>query len=285
MMGDKKCPECKKGAPEYMNTYGDMMTLLLCFFVLLFAFSSIDSEKFKTMMQAFQGALGIMKGGTTIEPTKLISNTRIKSQGTEMKFRKMAEDMQKALDEMERMYKRYDMETRSEDTTKQGEIQESIDKIDLIKNATVTINERGIKVTLGNQMLFASGRSELKPQAKLLLDRIIKELHGIDNKIIVEGHTDNIPISTAQFPSNWELSTNRAVNVLKYLINEDPTLIGKISAAGYADTSPIATNDTVDGRQKNRRVDIIILKSIDEMVNEKMTNDRIMNEITEEGVR
>ncbi len=274
-MGDKKCPECKKGAPEYMNTYGDMMTLLLCFFVLLFAFSSIDSEKFETMMQAFQGALGIMKGGTTIDPQKLISNTRLKSRGTEMKFKVMAKNIQKALDELEKKYKISEMQTRSEDDTKEGEIKEAVDKIELIKNATVTLNQRGIKVSLGNQMLFASGKSELKSEAKLLLDGIINELRGLDNKIIVEGHTDNVPINTERFPSNWELSTGRAVNVLKYMIEQDRDLLGKISAAGYADTNPIASNEMPDGREKNRRVDIIILKNLDEMTEKTISDENI----------
>lgn len=273
-MADKKCPECKKGAPEYMNTYGDMMTLLLCFFVLLFAMSSVDSQKFKTVMQAFQGALGVMKGGQTVDPTKLVSNTRVTSKGTEMKFRLLAKNIQSALDEIEKEKNKKsagdtDKTQNEKDDTKSAN-NEMVTKVDLEKNATVVINEKGIKISLGSQMLFDSGRAELKPEAMILIDSIMKEVRGVDNQIIVEGHTDNIPINTQRFPSNWELSTTRAVNVLKHMIEKDKTLIGRIAVAGYAETKPEASNETAQGRQKNRRVDILILKTTEEIIQEKL---------------
>lgn len=271
-MADKKCPECKKGAPEYMNTYGDMMTLLLCFFVLLFAMSSVDSQKFKTVMQAFQGALGVMKGGQTVDPTKLVSNTRVTSKGTEMKFRLLAKNIQSALDEIEKEKKMAGEteKTQNEKDDTKAANNEMVTKVDLEKNATVVINEKGIKISLGSQMLFDSGRAELKPEAMILIDSIMKEVRGVDNQIIVEGHTDNIPINTQRFPSNWELSTTRAINVLKHMIEKDKTLIGRIAAAGYAETKPEASNETTEGRQKNRRVDILILKTTEEIIQEKL---------------
>lgn len=264
-MAEKKCPVCKPGAPEYMNTYGDMMTLLLCFFVLLFAMSSVDSQKFKTVMVALQGSLGVMKGGMTLDPSQITSNTRVQSKGTELKFRLLAKELQLALNEMdENIEKNANAANEGKDKS-----ENRIAEMELNKNYTVTITEKGIKISLGTQMLFSSGKADLRPDAHDIINRILKEIKGLDNEIVVEGHTDNIPINTSKFPSNWELSTTRAVNVLKYMIEKDKTLIGRISAAGYADTQPETTNSSETGRNKNRRVDIIILKSFDEIVSEK----------------
>ncbi|BDU50113.1 OmpA/MotB family protein [Haliovirga abyssi] len=252
-MGEKKCPECKEGAPEYMNTYGDMMTLLMCFFVLLFAFSSLDSQKFQTMMKAFQGALGVMKGGKTVSPEKLITDSRIQNKGTEMKFAKMAKELQKEL-----------QDRLNEENKKTGKNKKLKDIAD------IKLTERGLKISFGDRALFDIGKAKLKKESKVMLDKIAGYIGRLENNIVVEGHTDNVPIHNNEFPSNWELSTTRATNVLRNLLKKSPSLKGRISASGYGDTRPIATNDTVSGRKKNRRVDIIILKSKDEIVSEEL---------------
>lgn len=252
-MSEKKCPECKEGAPEYMNTYGDMMTLLMCFFVLLFAFSSVDSQKFQTMMKAFQGALGVMKGGKTISPEKLITDSRIQNRGSEMKFARMAKELQKQLqDELNKE------NAKTGENKKLGEI------------ADIKLTERGLKISFGDRALFDTGKAKLKKESKIILDKVALYIGKLDNNIVVEGHTDNIPIHNKEFPSNWELSTTRATNVLRDLLGKESSLNGRISASGYGDTRPLATNDTAAGRSKNRRVDIIILKSKDEIVNEEL---------------
>lgn len=249
-MGEKKCPPCKKGAPEYMNTYGDMMTLLLCFFVLLFAFSSMDSQKFQTIMKAFKGSMGVMKGGKTVSPEQLITNTRIQSKGTELKFKKLAKEIQEELDKLEKDKK-----------IKDGEEDKALEE-----TATVKITQRGIEISLGDRTLFDLGKAELKDEAKNILKIVYDKLKGMENDIIIEGHTDNVPINTTRFPSNWELSTTRATNVLRFLLSQDNSLRGRISAAGYAETKPLTSNETNGGRRKNRRVDIVILESSDNKI-------------------
>ncbi len=262
-MGDK-CPPCPPGSPPWMATFADMMTLLMAFFVLLFAFSSLDSQKFQTMMKAFQGALGVMDGGKTMSPEKLITDTRIQSKGTEMKFKMLSKKIQKRIDEeqsIKMIAQGKKMKEKDKDENKDEMLEET---------ATVKITQRGVEITLGDRTLFESGRSELKQTSKNMLDSIYKEIKGIDNEIIIEGHTDNVPIKTIKYPSNWELSTNRAINVLKYLIEKDKNLKTRISAAGYAEMKPRAGNDSVEGRTKNRRVNIVILKSFEERVEEEI---------------
>lgn len=256
-MGEKKCPECKPGAPEYMNTYGDMMTLLLCFFVLLFAFSSLDTQKFKVLMVSFQGSLGVMPGGKTISPESLITDSRVNAKGSEIRYKMMAKNLTESLEKIEE--------------SQQNSATESTEE----KNAEVKITQRGIEITLGDRTLFDIGKSELKSGAFNILDQVIKEIKGIENEIIIEGHTDNIPINTVRFPSNWELSTARSTTVLKYMLSKSKSLRGRISASGYADTKPLASNQTLKGRQKNRRVDIVILKSINERIEETLINKTI----------
>ncbi|MBD3264169.1 MAG: OmpA family protein [Candidatus Omnitrophica bacterium] len=122
------------------------------------------------------------------------------------------------------------------------------------------IDEKGLNIRLTESLMFKSGEAEILPGALPILSIIADKLKNLNNQIIIEGHTDNVPIRTERFPSNWELSVTRAVNVLKNLIeknNLDPT---RISAAGYGEHKPIASNKTAEGRAKNRRVVLIVLR-------------------------
>lgn len=263
------CPECPpEGLPAWMGTYGDMMTLLLCFFVLLFAFSTMDSQKFKTMMEAFQGSFGVLSGGKTVSPEALITNTRINNRGQRMKFIMLSKEIQKKLNDIEEMKKELE-EEKKEDKTEEGKKAAEEET----KFTSVKITRRGLEISLGDDALFQSGEAVLSENSKKILDSIISKIDGLDNEVVIEGHTDDVPINSQKYPSNWELSTSRATNVLKYMIQEKPELKGTISAAGYADTKPKAKNDTEDGRRKNRRVDIVILKSIDERIAEELAKE------------
>lgn len=248
---ERKPPEPKKGAPEYMNTYGDMVTLLLCFFVLLFAMSTTDAKKFQSMVESFKGSLGVLSGGKTPSPEKVVTNSRMESKGTEFKYKKIVE---KINEEIKQKIEKNMSKDEAEKMMKQIEIRQSA---------------RGIEITFGSSMLFDSGKSKIKEEALKVLESVGEQLRVLESEIVVEGHTDNIPINTALFPSNWELSANRATNVLKYILEKEPSLLGRISAAGYADTLPKSDNLSEEGRQLNRRVQIIILKSLEERVTEK----------------
>ncbi len=233
MARKRQSDEAKKGAPEWMATYSDMMTLLLCFFVLLFAMSTIDIQKFQAVVQSMNGSLGVLDQGTTVNMEPLINNFPNDSPS----------------------------ETNEEFKQLKAEIEEFLEENELQGSVMVEINERGLLIRFMDKVLFDSGKADLKPAAQQIIFKVSEILKETINNIKIEGHTDNRPIRTQRFPSNWELSSQRASNVLHYLEESCGIEKTRLSTSGYADTRPIDTNETVEGRQNNRRVDIIILRS------------------------
>lgn len=234
MPKDRKKPkEQKKGSPAWMTTFSDMMTLLLVFFVLLYSFSEMDLDKFQGFISALQSKLGVLDGGQTITDQSQVSRG---SQGE--KFNPSNANFAKVM----------------------GEVSEYVHQQNLQNEVEMVINERGLVVRMSGQVLYDLGKAEIKPDGKKILDRIASSLAEIPNQIIVEGHTDNIPISTVNFPSNWELSTTRATNVIKYLIEVHNFEPARLAAAGYSKYRPIKTNDNPQNRAENRRVEVVILK-------------------------
>jgi chemotaxis protein MotB len=226
-MAEKKCPECKAGAPEWMVTFSDMTTLLLTFFVLLLSMASLDQRKIKEALGSLQGALGVLESGQKSEMGK------------------------------EEILSRLDFVTK----TKQSEskmlsgIRNYIEQANLSSTVSVVKTEKGISVRIMDSVLFEPGSATLLDAAKPVLDKLSGVIKDSPYNIMVEGHTDDIPISTAQFPSNWELSTARAVSVAKYMISVGvkPDIL---SVAGYAQYHPVVPNITPENRAKNRRVEI-----------------------------
>jgi chemotaxis protein MotB len=123
----------------------------------------------------------------------------------------------------------------------------------------VGASREGIVISLAGNLLFDSGKSDLKPQGLVLLDSVAERLKTMTNEIRIEGHTDNVPIATPLYPSNWELSSARAITVGRYLSENDGISPTRLAAAGYGEFRPVAPNDTRDGRARNRRVDLVIL--------------------------
>ncbi|MBR1681582.1 OmpA family protein [bacterium] len=119
---------------------------------------------------------------------------------------------------------------------------------------------RGLVIRLNNSILFDEGSADIKKDAIVTIDKIIDTIGKIDNNVIVEGHTDSTPISNNKFPSNWELSTARATNIIAYMLKTKKIEPKRLSAVGYGEYMPVADNTSNDGRLLNRRVDIIILK-------------------------
>ena len=230
----KRKVEEKKGAPEWLTTYSDLVTLLLCFFVLLFSFSQVDSKKFKSIMSSFQGSLGVLNGGTTT-----IEEVEELSQGSNTET-----------DELEQL----------KDT-----LEEFTESKNLGGQITLSIEERGLVIRFLDSVIFDSGKADIKPEAKEILDYVAEILSGDEFKdkyIKVEGHTDSDPIIySPKFATNWELSAIRATNVLRYLVEEENIDGSRISSSGYSYYRPVAHNDTKANKAKNRRVDIVVLKS------------------------
>jgi chemotaxis protein MotB len=126
------------------------------------------------------------------------------------------------------------------------------------------IGPRGLVISLKDTEFFDSGKANVRARSMYLLDNITEAISKYSNSIRIEGHTDNIPIKTSQFPSNWELSTARATNIVHYLMDAHAFPPDKLSAIGYGEYRPVADNNTEEGRQKNRRVDVVVLSSAGE---------------------
>ena len=154
-----------------------------------------------------------------------------------------------------------------------GKLEEEIKKLSgndaLQKNISVVTDERGIVIRIMDQAFFDEGKAELKDRAKQTLDSIAPVIGTISNPIRVEGHTDNTPIATAEFRSNWELSVRRATEVVRYFIEKHDLTPMRISAVGYSEYHPLAPNDTPENRSRNRRIEIIVAKSLIEQDNKK----------------
>lgn len=229
----KKKEEAKRGAPEYMLTYGDMMTLLLCFFVMLLAMSTIDPNRFMVAASSFQNAFsGVLKDFPTIPIHKNILVPRL---GGDEQNKRMAIEAVRQL-------------------------QESIKKEELDESIKVKVTDKGIAIKVADPIGFDIGKADVKPEFAGLLAEIIQIVNTKmpESEIRVEGHTDNIPISTREYPSNWELSAARALMVVKHLFTHGGIDPAKLSAVGYGEYRPVAPNDTEMNRQKNRRIEIYV---------------------------
>lgn len=235
-----KQEDCVQKVAEYMLTYGDMMTLLLCFFVLLFSFSSIDAQKFEAIVQSFSGSLGVLEGGNTLK-----HEIHIEEGAWE-------ENVSSAKLETETFEK---LEEKIREYLNENELAEDVQLLD---------EPAGLLLRFQDNVLFDSGRADVKEEAMVIIGHIADLLNGEefkDKSISIEGHTDNVPMNSARFPSNWELSVTRATNVGRFLLETKRIDPRRISVSGYSEYHPVASNEDDEGRAKNRRVDIMILRS------------------------
>ena len=223
----------------WLTTFNDLVTLLMVFFVLLFTMSSVDAKKMQDFQYALQSGLGILKEGqkvnisiTTTQPVEDMSHIGTQPQGVKTSPKKPLTGL-------------------SGDALMKS--------LEADFGIQVTHSHQGIRLSFEDQILFNFGKAGINPAGTALLDQIAKAIQQLPDAVRVEGHTDNIPIQTARFPSNWELSVARAVNVVKYFAeacNVDPH---RLSAVGYGESRPLVANDSPANRMKNRRVEILLL--------------------------
>lgn len=224
------------GAPGWITTFSDLMSLLLTFFILLFAFSELDAVKFKNMATAVQAVL-MGESSTTVFEDQLPADSPI---STPMP----APDASEIESEIREVYEK--VKTFIEDQNLSAEV-------------SVKAETRGVVIDIKESVLFDLGSADIKPESKVILDKLSLLFDEINKDIVIEGHTDNLPINTYQFPTNWELSAIRAINVLRYFVEfkgADPT---RISATGYGEYRPLESNETNEGKATNRRVNILLL--------------------------
>ncbi len=265
-MAKRKPDEPKKGAPAWQTTFGDLMNLLLCFFVLLFAMSTIDEAKQEQLAASFSQMFSVFDAGASaIGDGILISNgvsqlneldQYINSTGKLDDGEVIDEDVASVQEKME--------EAQIEESEEMAEkIQEAVDEQDLGKEIDIDITAQYVQLTLKGGILFDSGSVELKEEALPVLDQVGRILERYaPGTIEIEGHTDNVPMSGAKYSNNNELSSGRALSVFDYLLsvtNLDPA---NVKHSGRGEYIPIADNSTAEGRAKNRRVEIKIYNSL-----------------------
>jgi len=251
----------KKKHPEHVNherwlvSYADFITLLFAFFVGMFAASNADQKKAGQVAQAVQVAFKEMaifapngkvvplyeNGNLPSDSNKVIGNDHSAFDATQLVAGGKPGSAAQGIRDI-----RSQLEVKLKEELARG-------------NLRISEDARGLTISLAEAGFFSPGSAVMPPAALIAIDSIAATLKPFDYNIRVEGHTDNIPIHTAQFPSNWELSTARATFLLQYLISGASLQPERLSAAGYGEYRPVASNQTAEGRAANRRVDLVVL--------------------------
>lgn len=257
----------KDNAERWLLTYADLMNLLLIFFIILYAMSQVDQSKFDALSEALKSVLGTSSGDSIIEKGTIGPN--ITNEQINYQEKNSNNDKTNKIDETDE--KSDDSKTTEEDIKKVEEkklegIKNEVDKLikesGLTGKVNISSEERGIKVSISSRMLFKSGSAKINPDVKPTINdigEILLKLSG--NYIRVEGHTDSRRINTAEFPSNWELSSARANTVLRLLVEKGYVKATSISSVGYGEFRPLVPNNSEENMAKNRRVDIVIMKN------------------------
>ncbi|MEF2968132.1 flagellar motor protein MotB [Paenibacillus sp. M1] len=266
---------------RWMITYADLITLLLIFFVVMYAMSRVDVEKYKVVTQSLQLTFGsgdsILEDGNSILDTEkghesplaeedgshdagqAISNGENGVTDDDPQSESGGDPEQKPLTERELAFRKQEEElqnlmNRIETYIKDNQLEDQIKVADLPK---------GISITLSDRFLFDTGKADLKAGSAKTLSKLASLFSQLDTVISIEGHTDNQPIVRAsEYKDNWELSGARALSVLRYFLDKEKLDPQGFQYAGYADTRPAADNTTAEGRQKNRRVEITVLRQL-----------------------
>lgn len=227
----KKNAEEQENLERWLLTYCDLITLLLAFFVVMYSMSQIDGKKFGSLSiqlrSILTGQLGIMESAPVITGQSEVGNVA---------------DIQHV-----------DLELV------QGSIIKAAEEMGLQKQIATIMDERGLVVHILDTALFEVGKANLTEAAQSIMEHLAPKLRSLPNPLRIEGHTDNAPIQTLLYPSNWELSVARSTSVVRYLVEKHGISPFRISAIGYAEYRPIAPNDSPANKAKNRRIDIVIL--------------------------
>jgi chemotaxis protein MotB len=223
------------GAPKWVVTFGDLMSLLLCFFVLLLSFSNMDRQKYKQVAGSMEKAFGVQRKIKVMDIPKGMKMIA-KDFDQEIIATRIKEDLGKEIDELI-----------------QDELSELRDQI------SVETDENEVIIRLMGESTFDSGKAEIRPQLKPLLQKVADVLRASSQgDIIIAGHTDNVPIVAGPFKTNLRLSAARASAVAEYFIDQSGINPKRISTMGFGEFRPMESNVTAAGRQKNRRVEIIL---------------------------
>ena len=280
----QECPKCPAGLPPWLATFADLMSLLMCFFVLLLSFATIDAVKFKKMAESMKDAFGVQREipaaeivmgvsvikrefSPTIAEESIVEQvkqqtTETRKENLEMKDPTPESTPSPTQEELEKQQLEEQLQKKLEQEAEEQveELQQALNSE--IEAGQVTVEREGSKVIIRIQEKgsFASGSASLDPEFFEVMDKITAVLQEKSGKIVVAGHTDNIPIRTGRFRSNWELSSARAVTVLHAMLRNPNIDEERVLVEGHAETNPLVDNDTPENRAKNRRVELIVIK-------------------------
>ena len=222
-----------EGAPEWMVTFADLMSLLLTFFILLLSFSNMEIVKFRTMAGSVRNALGLK---SEFDLADIPMGNKLLPYEDPKEGEGSSGNTQGLREELEQM----------------------LQEAGMPEKASVRVTSRGVALYIEGDILFDSGSTAIRQEARPILDRLSELLPRVGYRVDVQGHTDAIPISTTAFPSNWELSAARAGRAVRYFV-EKGVPSERFRAIGLAETRPVASNDTAQGRANNRRVEFLFV--------------------------
>lgn len=247
-------PQEEHEGEAWLLPYSDLMTLLLALFLALFAMSQTDQKKMSELAEAFSSAFN-MGGPSMFDKAGPNPGRRAEMQSDADLGNSayIAENQQ--LEELQKKMQAY------------------IEENDLDDQLSTELSEEGLMIRIKEQALFPSGSAQLAGQAQSIVPVVAGLLSSISQRVVVSGHTDNVPISSSQFPSNWELSSTRAMNFMKAILASSPSMNpARFSAIGYSQYRPVADNNTEEGKAKNRRVEVFIARNYRFNPNENKAN-------------
>lgn len=231
----------KDDTERWMLSYLDFITLMMIFFLMMYAISNLDTNKAKTLATSLKIGFNSGNGENVIAVS---DSSNVSPQVIDP-----ADETSAAVAETEKLT---DVKKKIDDLLNNSELKGSV---------STSIQERGLIISFNDSVFFNSGEASIKPDWQSKLIAISKVLNEIDNYIRVEGHTDNVAINTNYFHSNWQLSAVRSANVVEFLVSKGNIIPERLSSVGYGEYRPVKSNDTDEGRSSNRRVDILILNN------------------------
>lgn len=271
----RKKQEAPQGGASWLNTFADLMNLLLCFFVLLFSMSTVDAEKFEMMVASLQNSFSIFSsGGASVGDGMMVSSgvsqlefldvyyNQGANSSNEVEGDGEADQEQDMEEEGQDIKAEYEEASLKESEMMAEEIEKKLEQLQIADQVEVESNARYVMLTLNGALLFDSAKSEIREEALPLVDKLSVILQSYSsNRIYIEGHTDNVPIHNDKYENNDILSSYRAHSVKDYVLEKAALDPAKIRATGCGEYNPIADNSTTEGRARNRRVEIKIHNS------------------------
>ena len=247
-MARRKREEDHDNHERWMVSYADFITLLFAFFVVMYAISSVNEGKYKVLSNSLTNAFKNVTGEPGGQPIATI-------QGAPLLPVKPIAKPDKLPDQKKTEEKKVEQRKKMKNVA--NDIMDALQPLVAQGKVRLLETSRGVTIEINDSILFPDGQAKLQPASISAMLAIAQVLAASDFPITIEGHTDNVPIATLQFPSNWELSAMRATTVLR-LFNDGGVGAERLTAIGYGETRPLETNTTVEGRARNRRVSILI---------------------------